>query len=198
MNRVLRFGLPMVFIFTWLITMMPCASAKDRTFHGKVIDYDTREPIEGAVVVAYWDEGRATLAGQDTRLKDVKETLTDKNGEWSITGPKGKPHDPNPIFSFLTGIHYTRTPQFIIFKPEYCSWPQGFFIEACKDKLNPGGNGEVAEGKQIELPKLTAREDRLKSLPGPVAGEGAWEKQREFIRLLNEESRKLGLSGTYK
>jgi hypothetical protein len=128
MNRALKFGLPMVFIFTWLVAMLPCAFAKDRIFHGKVIDYETREPIEGAVVVAYWDEGRATLAGQSTRLKEVKETLTDKNGEWSIIGPKGRPHDPNPIFSLITGIHYTQQPLFVVFKPGYEPFKTGSFV----------------------------------------------------------------------
>jgi hypothetical protein len=199
MNRALKFGLPMVFIFTWLVTMMPCAFAKDRIFHGKVIDYETREPIEGAVVVAYWDEGRATLAGQSTRLKDVKETLTDKNGEWSISGPEGRLNDPNPIFSLVTGIHYTQEPQFIFFKPGYCPWPQGFFIDACKDKLEPGGTGEVMEGKTIELPKLTDREDRIKAQSISIpAGEGALQKLGELIRLINEERRNLGLPETLK
>ena len=194
MNRALKFGLPMVFIFAWLVAMLPCAFAKDRIFHGKVIDYETREPIEGAVVVAYWDEGRATLAGQSTRLKDVKETLTDKNGEWSISGPEGRLNDPNPIFSFLTGIHYTQEPQFIIFKPGYCSWPEGFAIDACKDKIRQSGIGTWVEGGNIELPKLTDREDRIKAQSISIpAGEGALQKLGELIRLINEERRNLGL-----
>ncbi|MEW6419990.1 MAG: hypothetical protein AB1480_18055, partial [Nitrospirota bacterium] len=54
----------------------------------------------------------------------------------------------------------------------------------------------------IELPKLTSREDRLRALPGAVTGylpgEDAWEKQKEFIRLINEERKNLGLKGSYK
>jgi hypothetical protein len=208
-NKALKFGLFAVFISVWLVTILPCSFAEDRAFRGKVLDSDTKEPIEGAVVVAYWDEGRATLAGQSTRLKEVKETLTDKNGEWSINGPKGSPHDPNPIFSFLTGIRYTRTPQFIVFKPGYCPWPEGFSIDACKDKLKPGGNGEVIEGKTVELPKVTEKERRLPTLRiGPVFSysddpkveKKFLKKQLEFLRLLDEENRNLGLSeyGYYK
>jgi len=61
-----------------------------RNVKGKVVDADTREPIEGAVVVAVWHEATATISGESTRLKDVKEILTDKNGEWTMEGPTGK------------------------------------------------------------------------------------------------------------
>ena len=63
-----------------------CSSAYAATFKGKVIDADTREPIEGAVVVAVWHEATSTISGESTRLKDVEECLTDKNGEWTIDG----------------------------------------------------------------------------------------------------------------
>ena len=175
----------------WLLPLFGCAT----TFHGKVIDYDTREPIDGAVVVLHWNEARATIAGESTRLKAVKETLTDKNGEWTIMGPRGKEgSDPLRLFTFLTGSHYTRKPEMIVFKPGYCSWPKGFFLDACKGKMKTSDTPEVMKGKTVELPKLKAREDRLGNLPGPIAGKGSLEEQIEFIRLLNEESRNLGIS----
>lgn len=175
-----------------------CVFAKDIIFRGKVIDTDTKEPIVGAVVVLYWYEARETIAGESTRLKDVKETLTDQNGEWSIAGPKGRAGMPIPYISFLTGIHYTREPQLIIFKPAYCSWSEGFCVNACKGRIKSSGEGEVLAGKTIELPKLTGREDRVRNIPGIVAGEGSMEKQTEFIRLINEEKRNLGLPEVYK
>ena len=170
-----------------------CALARDITFRGKVIDADTKEPIEEAVVVVFWYEARETIAGESTRLKDVKETLTDKNGEWSITGPKGRDYMPVPYLSFLTGMYYTREPQLIIFKPGYCSWPKGFSIDSCKGKMKSIGEGEVMEGKAIELPEVSGK-DRIMNLPHPLVGERVpFEKEKEFIRLINEERRKLGL-----
>jgi hypothetical protein len=192
MKKALKLGVPMLFVFLWLVTMLPCAFAKDITFRGRVIDSETKEPIEGAAVVAYWYEAMPTLAGEATRLKDVKETLTDKNGEWSISGEEGKPHTEHPYFHLITGIHYTRHPQFIVFKPGYCSWPEGFYIEACKDKIR--SSGEFMTGKTYELPKLTDREDRIRAQSISIpAGEGALEKLGELIRLINEERRSLGL-----
>ncbi|MDH4266321.1 MAG: carboxypeptidase-like regulatory domain-containing protein [Deltaproteobacteria bacterium] len=181
-------------IFAWVVVITPNALSKDVTYRGKVIDADTKEPIEGAAVVVYWDKAWQTISGESTELKEVKEILTDKNGEWSIVGPKGKENDPHPYLSFFLLLSYTREPRFIIFKPGYCSWPGGFSIAACREKIKPGGTGEIMEGKTIELSKLTTREDRLRAMkPGLVIGEGALEKQREFIRLLNEERRNLRL-----
>src|SRR3990172_5665269 len=125
-------------------------------FHGKVIDADTRQPIEGAVVVASWSEETATIAGPSSRSKDVKETLTDKNGNWAIKGLRGRKGEKlTDMFTFVTGTYYTRPPEFIVFKPGYCSWPAGFSIDACRNKINPS---LLRDGPMIELPKLTIRE----------------------------------------
>ena len=174
----------------------PIAHAK--TFSARVIDADTQEPIEGAVAVVYWHEARRTSIGDlSTRLKDVKETLTDKNGEWSVTGPAGGENTISSYLSLITGMYYTREPEFIIFKPGYCCWPEGFAIDACSEKLNPEGNGKIREGNIIELLKLRREKDRVRNIPGIAGGENALEKQKEFIRLINEERRKLGLPEIY-
>lgn len=170
------------------------------TLKGKVIDADTKQPIEGAVVVASWHEETATVAGPSSRLKDVKETLTDKNGEWVIKGPRGREvGNITAIFTFITGTYVTTPPEFIIFKPGYCSWPAGFGIDACKEKIKPEGNDKVADGTTIELPKLTNREDRLRASsiwPGLAGGDLATAKKIEnFVKLLDKEEKNLGLSG---
>ena len=193
----------MVVIF--LLAVVPQVPARDKTFSGRVIDAETKEPIEGAVVVAYWKSERPSILGEDTRLEDVKETLTDKNGNWSIAGKKGRSSPPVPFFIFIIAtVRYTREPQFIVFKPGYCSWPKGFFIiDACKGKMKPEGNDEIAEGKTLELPKLTNRADRLAaqmisplypSSDDPKIFKKFIKKQSEFFRLLDEERRNLGLS----
>lgn len=166
-------------------------------FKGKVVDADTGEPIEGAVVVAVWYEATATISGESTRLKDVKEALTDSRGEWVLEGPRGMWGGVmTAIYTFFTGSYYTRPPQFIVFKPGYCSWPKGFGIDSCRGRLKPSGNDKVAEGETVQLCKLTNREDRLRMQGiGPVCdGFSLLKKQREFIRLLNIERSSLGLS----
>ncbi len=85
-----------------LMFIIFCTTAYGETFRGKVIEADTKEPIEGAVVVASWAEERATPAGPTSRLKDVKETLTNKNGEWVIDGLKGR--DSGNITAIFTSL----------------------------------------------------------------------------------------------
>ena len=200
MAKIFRIVLAIGTIIFLSMVMINLVTAKDKVFGGRVIDADTKEPIEGAVVVASWNEEKWIPLGEwMVRPKDVKETLTNKNGEWSIKGPAGGENSLSYYLSLISVLYHTTEPQFIIFKPGYCSWPKGFGIDVCMDRLKPGGNGEIHKGKSvIELPELKKKEDRLKVLPGPVSGEGALEKQREFIRLLNEESGSLGLRMIYK
>ncbi|MCK9417801.1 MAG: hypothetical protein M0R70_00300 [Nitrospirae bacterium] len=174
-----------------IIMSTPACSA---TFKGQLIDADSREPIEGAVVVLSWHEERPTPpSGGGTRLKDVKETLTDKDGKWSIDGPKGrKLGNFLSIVSFLTRMYITKPPQFIIFKPGYCSWPKGLFVESCKEKikyeLDPQGHYKLGEGETIELPKLTNREERKKNSSISLPDDKNMKKKLiNLIKLLSEE-----------
>ena len=176
-------------------------SACSVTFHGRVIDADTRAPIEGAGGVVSWSEERATIAGPTGRLKDVKETLTDKNGEWVIKGPKGRiGGDALAMFTYFTGMYFTKPPWFIVFKPGYCSYPIGFTVDSCSGKIKPGNQDKVRDGETVELPKLMNREDRLGNLPSfktddaVISYKELIKKQRIFIRLINEERRNMGLS----
>jgi hypothetical protein len=158
MNGVFKCVLIGLLIIVFTCLAVSCTRAK--TFNGRVIDADTKEPIEGAVVVAKWVTERDTPTATHMDLKDVKECLTDKNGEWSIRGPKGRDDWPVPYMSLF--IPFTKVPAFIVFKPGYCSWPSGFSIGACKDRIKiiGGKNKRIGEGGTLELPKLTIR-DRM-------------------------------------
>lgn len=91
----------------------------DKTFQGKLIDAETLKPIEGAVVVAVWRKTRAMFIDTFSKFKDAKETLTDKNGEWSITGPEGDEDRVIPALLHLIGIYMTEKPSFVYYKPGY-------------------------------------------------------------------------------
>lgn len=53
-------------------------------FQGTVIDAETKEPIEGAVVVVIYNEGIFGFAESITKFLDVKEAVTDQKGEFYI------------------------------------------------------------------------------------------------------------------
>ena len=100
----------------------------DRTFRGKLIDADTLKPIEGAVVVAVWRKTKAFLIDSTTDFKDAKETLTDKNGEWSITGPEGQEVPREFDLLYAIGLrHITGSPEIIYYKPGYRENTRGGF-----------------------------------------------------------------------
>ena len=198
MFKLMKIILSVFMLMLWMQGSTSCALAKDRVYGGRVIDFETKEPIEGAVVVAYWYERMAAPAGGDTRLNEVKETLTDMDGAWSITGPEEESGDP--YYSYATGTYYIQHPRFIVFKPGYCPWPKGFSIDTCRGKIKPGGAGKVAEGENVELSKLSEEAVRFFAIPAPDYSTDPnkripfLKKQLQFLKLINEERRNLGLS----
>ncbi len=75
-------------IFIALIFLQGCMYAVryDGTYSGKVVDAERGEPIEGVVVLGVWYTEVPTVAGPQHDYYDVKETLTDENGEFEISG----------------------------------------------------------------------------------------------------------------
>lgn len=164
---------------------------------GKIIDIETKEPIEGAVVVAVWERVWRTPAGGVADFYEIKEVLTNKEGYFEL--PSYISTNLLPILSYIKG------PEFTIYKPGYLSLSgidfSDFFLE--------GGKEEPLERKEIggkifrlapgiiELPKLKTREERKMAMPGPVGDDPHYKKQKHFIQLINEERRYLGLAGAY-
>jgi hypothetical protein len=89
------------------------------TFHGKVIDAETLKPIEGAVVYAIWSKCRPGIGSGSCETDMVKEVLTDANGEWQITGPKGI-NDVGIIRSILgILVPWNKPPRIRYYKPGF-------------------------------------------------------------------------------
>ena len=74
---------------------------------GTVVDNTTGKPIEGAVVVAQWTKPRGLPGMQYHNLHKITETLTDKEGKFSLSGTIGILIDP---------------PEMIIYKNGYIPW----------------------------------------------------------------------------
>jgi hypothetical protein len=167
--------------YAWLVYHKP-------EFRGKVIDVETKEPIEGAVVVVVYKK-HSLISGPGggyTSVVNVKETLTDKKGEF---------HFP----SYTTVIQpnsvedYT---EFIIYKPGYGNFPGQRItppIGMSSDDVEIffskeiGSQGEaetllITAGNKsewkwvkitfgiVELPKLKTKEERLKARMIGVTG----------------------------
>ncbi|MFH2047591.1 MAG: hypothetical protein ABIK92_20880 [Pseudomonadota bacterium] len=176
-------------------------------FRGRIIDAETKKPIEGTVIVALymkWEFGGP--GGGNTGPMDAKETLTDKNGEFYF-----------PSYRTLIGpLSSERVAEFIIFKPGYksitfvdgknISDEKYFAIEKgmigkegkIKEK-DHFGNIEIWKGPLgvVELEKARTRKERLDTKPLPPNDYTSKELPL-FIKSLNEERNNLGLKGGYK
>src|SRR4030042_2261399 len=119
MNKTSRCILTGFVINMFLMVILPHVFAKERAFSGKVIDAETKTPIEGVVVLAYWLSPKGRYL-----VKEVRETLTDKKGEWTGRGEEGEGKSLHPIPSIIQRPdHYDmRQPGFIMFKPGYESY----------------------------------------------------------------------------
>jgi len=75
--------------FFILTSISGCISVYDPPRKGKVIDADTKEPIEGAVVLGYWHIFYLhywLFPGGPSAYYDARETVTDKNGHFTLPG----------------------------------------------------------------------------------------------------------------
>lgn len=91
----------------WLIFKKPA-------YNGKVIDAETKEPIEGAVVVAVYEKRSLGIVESYSVIIEVKEVVTDKNGVFHI-----------PAYTTLIQpLSWGSYTTFIIFKPGYGKFPE--------------------------------------------------------------------------
>ncbi|HEX2667786.1 MAG TPA: carboxypeptidase-like regulatory domain-containing protein [Gammaproteobacteria bacterium] len=80
----------------------------------RVVDSDTGAPIEGAVVLAYWELHSGSLSG-DSRpcgAANVEDTVTDKDGRFQLPGW-------GPTMPDCSGQMRQGNPHLYVFKPGY-------------------------------------------------------------------------------
>ena len=163
----------------------------ERSFKGKVIDAETKEPIEGAVVVAQYYINMLGPTGSHSTLTDVREALTDKRGEFSIPS----------LTKFINPIAVGDNTFFLIWKPGYKQEEikDAYFftkipgtIETLPVQTEKGFEMKPLRLGIVEIVKLTTREERRKTIPTPRGEFSDFKKQKQFIKLINEERKLLG------
>lgn len=162
----------------------------DGPWSGKVIDSETKEPIEGAVVLAVWQKVYATPTGDSSYFLDAVEVLTDKDGNFLI--PKFKGININPL-ARIEG------PRFTIYKPSYSLFPSYMYfntyfpnspLRVSIDEME----AMFIKGVVVELPSLKTKKERLDGLPSSSDPfHGYDEKKKHYVKLLNDERIRLGL-----
>ncbi len=176
-------------------------------FKGRIIDAETKEPIEGAVAVVLYDKWAMIggPGGPSSYTFHAKETLTNNEGEFSL-----------PSYSSLTLSSMDAGVRFIFYKPGFMAGYGPANIsplleEAYFSTGNVGEEMEIAaktfdkrsyikwKGPVgiVELKKARTREERLRSMPSPPTDFTSNELPI-FIKIINDEGHNLGLKGEYK
>jgi hypothetical protein len=151
-------------------------------YQGKVIDVETKEPLEGAAVLVEFNTQQYGPAGSVSHYVDAQETVTDKNGEFKI--PSFTASTFRPLQTFESYGWFT------IFKPGYGCFPR--HKGSKPEKLRKNGILPTNEYVTIELPKLTTREERIESTRCFYYSEIPSNKCKYLIDLINQERSHLG------
>lgn len=148
----------------------------DGPFRGKVLDADTKEPLEGAVAIVVWHRPDPTTLGHTGIFVEAFETLTDPQGEFTL-----------PAFTSVNPS--VEPPNFRIFKPGYGSYPK--FHTRAQGTLRDSARQPAV----VELPKLKTREERLKVYDAICLGLARVPDQKipNVVRLNTIEAQGLGL-----
>ena len=68
--------------FLWLVCAAPVAAA----YKGQIVDAETKEPVDGVVVFMEWSYLQFNLMPHSHAFAAAYETLTDKDGRFSLPG----------------------------------------------------------------------------------------------------------------
>lgn len=147
-------------------------------FKGKVIDAETKQPIEGAVVLGVYYFTAYTIAGSNSYVEDGQETVTDHKGEFKL---------PRTRRWFVLHRGYPEG-KLVIFKPGYGVFPRH------KQSKAVGENKSWPPPKKYivyELPRLETKDERIKNLPNSYS-DIPYNNKRKYIELINKERKALG------
>ena len=180
-----------IFVFFFTATSVFSADFlyhSDGPYSGKVIDLETGNSIEGAVVAGVW-----VLEFNFTPFCDAKETVTGKNVEFIL--PKAS------CFSLWPLAQMGRL-DIIVFKPGYLGYPPlGASPEERRARM-PGFTGDEFKDKnQYNIIKLGKPKTQLEreltfgDAGGLFTVEEAFKKMPNLLKLINEEGENLGLKG---
>jgi len=100
-----------VIIISCMLSSFSCSYAVryDGPYEGRIIDAKTGKPVEGVVVLGVWYKEKITVGGAVHHFYDAQETVTDKDGEFSIQGLGLKIFSnvvPMSLLVFKSGYEY--------------------------------------------------------------------------------------------
>lgn len=150
----------------FVVLLQGCGVVSHPMYEGQVLDIETKEPIEGASVVAIYMTEVLTPVQTTSNTIEVREAVTDIEGRFKL-----------PSYTTIV-MPFSRKDEttFVIYKPGYLNVPrlrigECFSNEGVCESRNMPWSLErkevfyrLAPGK-VELPKLHTRSDRLRARP---------------------------------
>jgi hypothetical protein len=154
------------------------------TYHGKVIDEETGNPIVGAVVTVIWYNSPIIHMANPKNFQNANETITNNNGSFSLWTWPGISF--NPLTVVMT------PPDVIIYKAGYAplsvptTYNRGYrSYEALANALK--------SGILMKLPKLTTKEEALRFANPTVGGDVPYYRIPNLVKEVNVHRKKIGL-----
>jgi hypothetical protein len=167
----------LVFVILALAMLSGCAiTNKYGPYMGKVVDKETNEPIDGAVVFIEFSTSKPNWGGSTTHYIDGAEVLTDNEGEFYLSPPR--------IWTFRWMEGWERGTV-IIFKPGYGVFPGHW------DAIANYGRSQYMPRKEyitIKLPRLKNKEERKKNLRNIPYVDAPIEKHKTLSEYEKNES----------
>lgn len=155
-------------------------------YSGQVVDAETGEPIEGAVVLIGFHTKSSSVGGWVHRFADAFEVLTDTNGEFRLY--------PKRVTSFRAMSIWDKHCDVTIFKPGYGVYP-GNKKAFGEPSYSPSWS--LPEGIHVtfHLPKLLTIKEKIINLHLIMEPAGIKPEKMELLRKLeNQERINVGLS----
>jgi hypothetical protein len=178
----------LLFSFLWLA--MGCGHVLyiDGPYQVKVIDRDSKQPIEGAAVVAVWWQQSPHVGHYMRDIYDAQDAITDQQGNFTIAGIVGG--SVNPLAKI-------EEPIFTVFKPGYETYRARRIPSSTEDGQKILQLGSLALGTRQErirnldllLPVECNSERKTRCVPQ--------EKLLNLLELSNIERTRLGLKPGY-
>jgi hypothetical protein len=135
-----------------LSTAMPADAAGP--WQAQVVSAETRQPLEGVVVLAWWTRHVRSFGGPSEEYRDSQELVTGKDGRFTIE---------SRWFFSLNPLVFFRGPFFMMFKSGYgrFGWP-GYetLPKERREELGTAAKLLLLDGIVLEMPRLGDIEQR--------------------------------------
>ncbi|MFO7558394.1 MAG: hypothetical protein R6X10_06155 [Desulfobacterales bacterium] len=169
-------------------------------FKGRILDAETKEPIQGAVVAAIYHKYSYHLLGAGTEICNTRETLTDEKGEFLIPS----------YYTIIDPFSIEDKTSFIFYKPGYAPgavndspiyyfgrYPENFFTREIGERAEALKSDATREKVMItygvvEMPKVkNTRKERLRAMPSRPGLTNS-DDLPLLYKAINEENKRFG------